>query len=76
MTDQGLPLTNLSFAVNDDEYVLDISRKGSIKCRLWKNDEDITHLYKHNHTKYAHQVQFIICEGLRLGVINFILGIK
>tara|TARA_R100000734_G_C3315964_1_gene108211 strand:+ start:426 stop:2207 length:1782 start_codon:yes stop_codon:yes gene_type:complete len=39
--DKGYSI-NLSFAVNDDEYVLDISRKGSIKCRLWKNDEDIS----------------------------------
>ncbi len=39
--DKGYSI-NLSFAVNDDEYVLDVSRKGNIKCRLWKNDEDIS----------------------------------
>lgn len=39
--DKGYSI-NLSFAVNDDEYVLDVSRKGSIKCRLWKNEEDIS----------------------------------
>jgi len=33
---------NLCFSVNDDEYILDVSRKGNIKCRLWKNDEDIS----------------------------------
>ena len=39
--DKGYSI-NLTFAVNDDEYILDVSRKGSIKCRLWKNDEDIS----------------------------------
>tara|TARA_Y100001972_G_scaffold47635_1_gene58759 strand:+ start:521 stop:2302 length:1782 start_codon:yes stop_codon:yes gene_type:complete len=39
--DKGYSI-NLAFDVNDDEYKLDISRKGSIKCRLWKNDEDIS----------------------------------
>ncbi len=33
---------NLTFDVDDDEYEIDVSRKASIKCRLYKNGEDIS----------------------------------
>lgn len=33
---------NLTFDVDDDEYEIDVSRKASIKCKLYKNGEDIS----------------------------------
>ena len=33
---------NLTFSVNEDEFELDVSRKGNIKCKLSKNGEDIS----------------------------------
>jgi len=33
---------NLTFSVDDNEYEIDVSRKASIKCKLFKNGEDIS----------------------------------
>ena len=33
---------NLTFAVDDNEYEIDVTRKASIKCKLYKNGEDIS----------------------------------
>ena len=33
---------NLTFQVDEDEYEIDVSRKASIKCKLYKNGEDIS----------------------------------
>ncbi len=33
---------NLTFDVDDDQYEIDVSRKATIKCKLWKNGEDIS----------------------------------
>ena len=33
---------NLTFQVDEDDYEIDVSRKASIKCKLYKNGEDIS----------------------------------
>ncbi len=33
---------NLTFDVDDDQYEIDVVRKATIKCKLWKNGEDIS----------------------------------
>ena len=33
---------NLTFQVDEDEYEIDVSRKATIKCKLYKNGEDIS----------------------------------
>jgi len=33
---------NLLFQVDEDDYEIDVSRKASIKCKLYKNGEDIS----------------------------------
>ena len=33
---------NLTFAVDDNEYEIDVTRKASIKCKLYENGEDIS----------------------------------
>ena len=33
---------NLTFSVDNNEYEIDVSRKASIKCKLYKNGEDIS----------------------------------
>ena len=33
---------NLTFDVDDDQYEIDVIRKATIKCKLWKNGEDIS----------------------------------
>ena len=33
---------SLDFSVNEDQYHIDVSRRGSIKCKLLKNGEDIS----------------------------------
>ena len=33
---------SLEFNVNGDEYKIEVSRRASIKCKLFKNDEDIS----------------------------------
>ena len=33
---------NLTFSVDDNEYEIDVTRKASIKCKLFKNGEDIS----------------------------------
>ena len=33
---------NLTFQVDDNEYEIDVSRKASIKCKLYENGEDIS----------------------------------
>ena len=33
---------NLTFNVDDDQYEIDVVRKATIKCKLWKNGEDIS----------------------------------
>jgi len=33
---------NLTFNVDDDQYEIDVFRKATIKCKLWKNGEDIS----------------------------------
>jgi len=33
---------NLTFEVDDNEYEIDVTRKASIKCKLFKNGEDIS----------------------------------
>ena len=33
---------NLTFSVDDNEYEIDVSRKASIKCKLYENGEDIS----------------------------------
>ncbi|WP_293317174.1 hypothetical protein [Phenylobacterium sp.] len=38
---KGYDIT-LEFSVNSDEYVLEVIRKGNIKCKLWENNKDIS----------------------------------
>ena len=33
---------NLTFEVDNDQYEIDVKRKATIKCKLWKNGEDIS----------------------------------
>ena len=33
---------NLTFDVDEDQYEIDVVRKATIKCKLWKNGEDIS----------------------------------
>ena len=33
---------NLTFTVDEDDYEIDVNRKGGIKCKLYKNEEDIS----------------------------------
>ena len=33
---------NLTFQVDDNDYEIDVSRKASIKCKLYKNGDDIS----------------------------------
>ena len=33
---------NLTFEVDNDQYEIDVKRKDTIKCKLWKNGEDIS----------------------------------
>ena len=33
---------NLTFSVDDNEYEIDVTRKASIKCKLYENGEDIS----------------------------------
>ena len=33
---------NLTFTVDEDDYEIDVNRRGGIKCKLYKNEEDIS----------------------------------
>ena len=44
---------SLSFRINEDEYLIDVTRKGNIKVKFYKNEEDIQ--------MYANQSPAHIC---------------
>ena len=41
INNKGYEIT-LEFSVNEDEYKIDVLRRASIKCKLYKNGEDIS----------------------------------
>jgi len=62
---KGYDIT-LTFAVREDEYKIDVARKGSIKVKLYKNGEDISSHTATNTYKTLEEILGIDFKTFRL----------